>query len=277
MSPQLDYTIAPANARVGALATSESGIHAEAKVASVNIGFGLAVVRATDDLLARLPASMADVLSLVGAGGVAVATNAIVTNDDNGDSPFPYFPAGKEFACLRRGPVFVLVEEDVVQGEQAFVRFANAVAAQDADYLAVGPANQKGSFRASADGVAQVVTLSPVAANNADYSVEVFDDSGKLLASAQVVSSGAATPTNIVAQLKAALGVIPGIVMSGVATLIFTASVPGVAFSVESSDSIGNVLTTPNSQSAAKAPGMYYGASGVAGSLVRLNVTLGGK
>lgn len=281
---QLAYTGTPKVGRVGALAESAEGIHAIAKVASVAIPFGCFVTRNADDVKAKLPTSAAEVLNGAKAsGGVAVSTNAIVSDPSVVN---PLFPTNKEFAALRRGPIFVLVEEAVTQGDQAFVRFADAVASQDAGYLAAsgGAANQKGAFRKSADAsaaTAQVATLTPTAVNATIYAVEVKGADGNVIAAAEYLSDGSATATEIVTGLKAALGTVAGIALSGTATLILTASVAGVGFSVVSigDGTIAVAATQANvagTASAVAVPGCYFKTSAAAGSLAVLGVELGG-
>lgn len=274
---QLAYNQAPSVGRVGAIAESAEGIHSVAKIANVIIPFGCLVVKDTDDVLAKLPTSAAEVLLAAKTGGVAVATHAIVSDDSVGGPTVPSFPIGKEFAAMRNGPIFVVVEENVSQGDQAFVRFANHVAAQNAGYLAVANADQKGAFRKSQDGTAQVDTLTPTA-NNADgYAVEIMDSNGKLIASASYESDGTATAAEIVAGLIAALGAPAGLTFSGTTTLVITSSVPGQGFVTSCSANIAIVHTTANVVSAAALPGAYYKTSASAGSLAVLELNLGGN
>lgn len=274
---QTAYNQAPAIGRVGAIAESAEGIHSVAKIANVIIPFGCFVCKDTDDKLAKLPTSAAEVLLGMKSGGVAVATHAIITDDSSGGPTVPSFPVGKEFAAMRKGPIFVLVEEDVTQGDQAFVRFANHVAAQNANYLAVGNADQKGAFRKSYDGTAQVDTLTPTV-NNADgYAVEIMDSNGKLIASASYESDGTATAAEIVAGLIAALGAPAGLSFSGTNTLVITSSVPGQGFVTSCSANLTVAHTTANAVSAAPLPGAYFKSSASAGSLAVLELNLGGN
>lgn len=275
---QTAYNLAPSIGRVGAIAESAEGIHAEAKVASVAIPFGTMTVRDADDLKAKLVTSAAEVAAACKhSGGVAVSTHAIVSDPNVVN---PTFPIGKEFAQLHKGPVFVLVEEDVTQGDQAYVRYANAVASQNALYLATsgGAANQKGAFRKSPDGTAQVATLTPTAVNATIYIVQIQNETGRVIAVGEYLSDGSATATEIVTGLKAALGTVAGVALSGTATLIVTASVAGIPFTVTSIGDgvLTNVATQANVASAALAPGCYYKTSALAGTLAVLDVNLGG-
>lgn len=279
---QTSYSLAPSLGKVGAIADSSEGQHAVARVASVAIPFGVMTVRDADDLKAKLPTSAAEVLAACqGSGGVALATHAIVSDPT---VTSPQYPIGKEFAQAKKGTIFVLVEEAVTQGDQAWVRFANHVAAQNAAYLAAigGAADQKGAFRKSPDGTAQVATLTPTAANGAIYMVQILNDVNEVVGSAEYIGDGSATAAEIVTGLIAAFGGangVPGVTLSGTTTLIVTANVAGVPFTVKSIGDgvIAIVATQANVASAAKAPGCYYKTSAAVGTLAVLEVNLGGQ
>lgn len=269
---QTSYNLAPKVGRVGAIAESAEGIHAVTRVASVAVPFGCLSVRDNDDLKAKLPTSAAEVLSACkGSGGIATATNAIISSDGPNDPTIPTFPIGKEFAQLKKGPVFVLVEQDVTQGQQAFVRFANSPNTVD------GTRNQKGSFRADFDGTAQVDTITPTAVNSTPYSMEIQDLNGRVIGSAAYVSDSSATAAEIVAGLIAALGVVPGVTLSGTNTLILTSSVVGQGFTTTVGANLAVAHTTANVQSAAACPGIYYKTSASANSLAVVEANLGGS
>jgi hypothetical protein len=223
---QTNYALAPSVGRLGFLASSMRQ-KALAKVASVAIPFGHLAVRDANDKLVKLPTSKVEVEGAMKSGGVAIGSHAIVCDPA---VTLPTFPVNKELAVLREGQIFVKVEEAVSQGDQAYVRFANGVL----DTALV----QKGAFRKSPDGVAQVATLTPAVANSSNYKVTIWDAEGKLLKSAQIVSDGSATAAEIVTALRAALGSVSGITISGTTTLILTASVAGEGFSVEGSENI---------------------------------------
>lgn len=277
---QTAYNLAPQVGKVGAIAESAEGIHAVARVASVAIPFGCMSVRDADDLKAKLPTSAAEVLAACkGSGGVAVATHAIVSADGSNDPSVATFPIGKEFAQLKKGPVFVLVEQDVTQGDQAFIRYANHVAAQNATYLANGNADQKGAFRKDYDGTAQVATATPTAVNSTRYAMELLDENNKVIGYAEYLSDSSATATEIVTGLVASFGSVPEVVFSGTATLIVTAAVAGVPFTLRNTGdgTVAIVATQANVASAAPAPGCYYKSSALAGSLAVVECNLGGN
>jgi hypothetical protein len=263
---QTNYALAPSVGRLGMLASSMRQ-KAIAKVASVAIPFGHLAVRDASDLLVKLPTSKAEVEGAALSGGVAIGSHAIVCDPA---VTLPTFPVNKELAVLREGQIFVKVEEAVSQGDQAYVRFANGVL----DTALV----QKGAFRKSPDGVAQVATLTPAVANSSNYKVTIWDAEGKLLKSAQIVSDGSATAAEIVTALDR-LPSAPSRVSrsAGTTTLILTASVAGEGFSVDGGENLAVVATQANSQSAAKLKGCHYDSSASAGELAILDANLGGN
>lgn len=145
---QTAYTLAPKIGVVGGLADGGDN-DVLTKIASVAIPFGCFVVRDADDLKAKLPTVTGDVTTGGKHGGVALATQAMESNANS----VPTFPIGKEFPMIRQGRVLVKVEEAVVQGDQAFVRFASGAGG-----------TQLGAFRKSAD------TATAVALPGAYYS-----------------------------------------------------------------------------------------------------------
>lgn len=266
---QLSYNLAPSVGRVGAIAESAKNVHLVTRVASVAIPFGCLVVRDASDILAKLPTTALEVQSVVGSGGIAAATNAMITADGPNDPTVPTFPIKKEFAALRKGPIFVLVEQDVVQGNQAYVRFATST--ND------GTKIQQGAFRKDYDGTAQVDTITPTAVNSTPYSMEIQDSLGRVIGSAGYVSDASATAAEIVTGLIAALGVVPGITLSGTNTLIMTSSVAGQSFTTTVGANLAVAHTTANAKTAEPVPGLYYKTSASAGSLAVLEANLGGK
>lgn len=271
---QLAYSLAMTKGRVGQLADS-SDKDAITKVASAALVVGCFVVRDASDLLAKHPTSAAEVLAgLKAGGGVALHNHTLVCNPDVAVATIP---ANKEFSALRQGRVLVLVEEAVTQGEQAYIRFANGVA----DVAKI----QKGAFRKSADGsaaVAQIATVTPTAVNATLYALEIKDSNGLVVAVAEYLSDGSASATEICDGLRTGLGTVPGVTLSGTATLIVTASVAGTGFSVQSigdgalavAATLANVAGVPT---AVAAPGCYYAQSALAGELVALEVEMGGN
>ena len=97
------------------------------------VPFGVAMVQGTLDNECHLPASAGDLAKTLGVS-VLVQTKeqALVTSIVN-------YPVGSDVSILRKGRVWVQVEEAVVAFSPVFVRFA------------AGSGTQLGAFRASAD------------------------------------------------------------------------------------------------------------------------------
>jgi hypothetical protein len=99
---------------------------------SVVIPFGLAVTKGTADRDVKLPTSTGEASAMV---GVAIQPG-ILPVTSSGD---PSYPVKSPVSVMRKGRVWVKVEEAVVAGDAAFVRFA------------AGTGTQLGAFRKSAD------------------------------------------------------------------------------------------------------------------------------
>jgi len=99
------------------------------------IPFGLAVKKGTNEDEAILPTAGTDKVV-----GIAAHTHAMNTIGSTGWSADAGIPADEVFDLLRKGVVWVKVEQAVVQGDLAFVRFA-----------AGAGGTQKGAFRKDAD------------------------------------------------------------------------------------------------------------------------------
>jgi hypothetical protein len=237
-----------------------------------DIPFGVAVVQGTADRDVILPTSAANITGQGKFQGIAIVDLSTENIRDNPSTTPPHFPAGEAVPVLRKGRVYVKVEENVTPLSPVFVRFANGIA----DNTLV----QKGAFRASADGAgstAQVATLTPTAVNATIYAVEILDAANEVVAAAEFLSDGSATATKIVTGLTAALGTVPGVTLSGTATLILTSTAAGVPFSVKSigDGTIAVAATTPNvtgATTAAQLPNARYMTTALAGSVAVLEV-----
>lgn len=113
-------------------------IYTYAWLGTANLPFGSAVVQDTVDNRCRLPAASSDVTSSLFAG-VTIATQAI-ENPLSVGSPLPGgYPKNSAVSVMRKGRVWVAVEEAVTTASPVFVRFA------------AGTYSVLGMFRASAD------------------------------------------------------------------------------------------------------------------------------
>ncbi len=97
--------------------------------------FGLAFKKGTNEDEVLLPTATGDVLT-----GIGVHTHDVNTIGSTGWPATAGIPSGDRFNLLKTGVVAVKLEEAVVQGDKAFVRFA-----------AGAGGTQLGSWRKSAD------------------------------------------------------------------------------------------------------------------------------
>jgi hypothetical protein len=116
---QLVYNTNPANAFAGLKADTAQFSDILSKSCNADIPFGRLVVRATADDICKLPAAATDITARK-YFGVALA-------DSSKEPAIPAAAAyeeGQTVSALRRGRVWVKVEQAVVMGENAFVRYA---------------------------------------------------------------------------------------------------------------------------------------------------------
>lgn len=134
---QTSYSYAPATAFAGLLA--DDGVRdVLSRVNPVDaIPFGCAVVLGVDpDNDCKLPAAAADITTAANALGIAFSTQAI----ESSASGVAQYPVKSSVNVLRKGRVWVQVEEAVTPASPVFVRYASGAGG-----------TQKGAFRASAD------------------------------------------------------------------------------------------------------------------------------
>lgn len=230
---------------------------------NVIISIGKFVCRDSGDGNIKHPVAATDISDKKARVGVALHAHSM---ESQSDGLSPNYKVKSAVNVMRKGRVWVAVEEAVTPASKPYVRYATGVA----DNTLV----QKGAFRASPDGAAQVNTLTPTAVDSVVYNISIFDKDGLLLKAASINSGTSATATTIVTALKAALGTVPGITQSGTATLILTSSVLGEGFSVQVGAGIANVATTANSQSAAELKDAKFVTSASAGGLAQLEIDL---
>lgn len=228
---------------------------------SAVIPFGCAVVQGTNDNECSLPASATDVTGQGKLLGVALI-DLSVENKYPDDGSVPSYPSGRMVAVLQKGRCFVTVEENVTPASPVYVRFATDGASN----------TQPGSFRASAEGTAQVDTVTPTAVNSTQYFVTVSGASGER--TYEVTSSGSATAATIVTQFLAIMASDADVTASGTSTLILTAKVAGAAFTttVDSNQAVAH--TTANVATAAKVPNAAYRTTATAGNVAVVELNL---
>lgn len=138
MCPQTDYFVNQFAAQSGQVYDLGENDVVTATNPNADVGYGLALcfdlsVGADDGV--KLPAASGDLAKFIGVS-VLTQTNEQVYRGVGQST----YRAGKQIPAMRRGRVWVQVEEAVVKGDQAFVRFA-----------AGAGGTQLGAFRKSAD------------------------------------------------------------------------------------------------------------------------------
>lgn len=143
MCPQTSYSIdLPAVSYPGQPADIGIKDKTTALAVAAAIPYGVLVVRDTANtsdsqhIAGKVPAASTDITVLGAALGVALADQGRAQDPSVTPAQYPQYSA---VPCARIGRVWVLVEEAVVAGDQAFVRYAT------------GSFSQKGAFRKSAD------------------------------------------------------------------------------------------------------------------------------
>ena len=217
------------------------------------IPFGRAVVMNGNESRCRLPEVAADIGNLT----LGVARHSLAF-ENNANNALEY-PINSQISILRKGRVWVKVLEAVLAGDDAFVCY------EDNSTTAV-----RGGFRKSGEGVAQVTTLTPTAANATPYSVAIGSFGYDYL------SDGTATATEVVTDLLAQINLqtaLHGVTATGTATLILTGAV-GVAFSVSQSANMAAAATTPVTANAARLPGAKFMSAASTGGIAILELNL---
>lgn len=220
-------------------------------LAETDLPFGVGLVKGAADNTCKLPGTAADVFEGASLSSFAHANASLAGTLG--------VPAKDTADVLARGTMWVTAESAVDPTQPVYCRYA-----------ANGGNTQLGSFRKDADGAFQVATLTPTAVNATLYTVNV---NGRVYT---FTSSGAATPTNIVAGLTAALNAdtsLP-VVPSGTTTLILTAKVMGVPFSVTADANQAVVATTANAASCFAVPRARWLSTALAGALAILELSV---
>lgn len=141
MSIQTSMTTTPAAAYAGMVSETVPGFKDLISKVSANASItnGVFVIQgASDDGECDLPSASGDVTAGIKGLGVAIFDPTLMTTWPPGTTS-PY-PVGQAVAVLRRGRIWVAVEEAVNAGDQAYVRYSSG-----------GGGTQLGAFRKSAD------------------------------------------------------------------------------------------------------------------------------
>lgn len=220
--------------------------------ASAEIPFGVAVAAGSADDTAILPASAGARL----LGIVLHAHNYALTSELGTTGLKPKVTMN----VLVRGTAWVTVEEAVNDGDRCFIR-----------HTAKGGNTQLGKFRKSADGVAEVKTITPTAADTTQYGLRVSVGDADFEFS--IVSDGSATATEIVSAFKTVMAADDAfsalVAASGTSTLILTGAVAGTGISVESNGAgtLAVADTTPGAATAVELRGARFLTTAGSGGL----------
>jgi hypothetical protein len=224
----------------------------------VNLPAGIGVKDDSTEGNATVPAAATDKLA-------GIVLNSIARDPGSAGSALTGTQAifaGREMNMLAEGTVFVLTEETVVNTDPVFVRFATG-----------SGGSQAGSFRKTADGVAQVTTLTPTAVNSAVSLIRIAFDSGQTF-EVEYQQDGSATAAEWVTGMKAQIAQDAALsallATSGTNTLILTGATAGKAFTVTNlgDEAVAVAATTPPAATARQVKGSYWlkgaSAAGVA-------------
>lgn len=236
MAAQTSYSRNPSAAFAGMLGDSRNHvISSRLNGESSNVPAGVFMAQGTEGKAASLAAATDKLCGIV--------LNSFARNP--GDSALSlsgteaYGPKAIMPIC-EEGPVWVVCEEAMAIGDDVYVRYST----NGTGKLIVG------AVRNDPDGVAQVTTVTPTAANSTEYSLRVQLSNGKSY-TFSMVGDGSASATEIVTGLKTAMAAdaafTAAVVATGTTTLILTGQVAGDAFVVsEVSDGVlAVVATTP--------------------------------
>ncbi len=260
---QTSFSEKPAAAFAGMLAdpnldSAESSAFNEEASA---VPFGVLVKKGTADNKFQLFSSAAKPFGLVKHSHAHAMSGDGVSGSQAGDPT----------SLLRKGRMWVSVEDAVTAGQPAYARHTSDG----------GSNTQKGKLRSDGDVSAQQVsTVTPTAANTTLYTINVFAD-GKLF-SYQVTSDGSATATEICDAFRTAMqadAVFDALIGStGTATLILTGKAAlSAAFQVTDGGSPGDLAvaaTTPFAKRADKIEGSKFltSTSGAGLAILELNL-----
>lgn len=118
---QTSYSIDQSAGLPGQLADAGHQDVISAINAAAAVAFGKLMVKGASEGLCKVPALAADITTKELVLGVSVKSHAL---ESARDANPPSWPQNSAVPCLRKGRIYVLVEEDVVAGDPVFVRYA---------------------------------------------------------------------------------------------------------------------------------------------------------
>jgi hypothetical protein len=218
------------------------------------IPFGVLVCADGTEEKARLPQVIADVTTK--ALGVALRTLA----QENNLAGTNVYPKNARLRVRKKGRVWVKVEEAVAAFDKAWVRLRS-----------VGNNTQRGAFRKSGDGTAQVVNFAPGEANATPYVVSLGQYSYSYL------SDGSGTDAEIIAGFILKINeqtALHGVTASDGTTTLTLTGIAGVPFDYSASANMVATLTTAAVPAAAELPRATYRTAASANGLALLELDL---
>jgi hypothetical protein len=218
------------------------------------IPFGVLVCADGAEDKCRLPQVAADVTTK--ALGVALQTLA----QENNLSGTNVYPRNARIGVLKKGRVWVKVEEAVSAFDKAWVRLR-----------AVAGNTQRGAFRKSGDGTAQVVNYAPGEANATPYQVSIG------VYTYSYLSDGSGIDSEIIAAFIALINAqtaLHGVTATDGTTTLTLTGAAGVPFDYSASANMVATLTTAPVQAAAQLPSGVFRTSASANGLAVLEFDL---
>lgn len=262
---QLSYEIKHKRAYEGGRADSrDMRAFAARNNMSAQLPFGRFVAHdlgtGTSEIATRLPTSASDKI-------LGVSLNSAEHNPTAPDGSRTYGVLPNDmYTVISGGGVYVIAEQAVTPSDPVYVR-----------YTANGTGKDPGQVRKDPDGVAEVHTITPTAADTTRYalSAEVSDRVFVF----DVTSGGSATATTIANAFRTAMAADADfsalITASGTATLILTGPA-GFPFKVRNIGVgvLADVVTTPAAPKAVATPTVRFSESVDAGEPVALELNL---
>lgn len=218
--------------------------------ASAEIPFGVGVIQGATAAKAVLPSAVTDAAKFLGVVLHSHTYQVGVQLGDVGVKP------KRMLSVQEVGDPYVTVEEAVNRGDQVYMRITSDG----------GSNTQPGTFRKTPDGVAEVQTITPTAANAGEYVLQVvFPQRNNLSYIFHATGDADATATEICNSWRVAMAANAAftalVVATGTATLILTGQLAGETFKVyDSSDPAVSavVVTTAGAPKAIKLPGVFF-------------------
>lgn len=262
---QLTYSVAHSQGFPGTLDSNDKIVRTARNNTAPEIAAGRFVAfdtGASNELAVKLPVALTDKLL-----GVVMLDQAHAPQTTG-------YAQNELMSVLRQGNILMFTEQAVTPNDSVFVRTSMTAA--------TGSTPALGQVRKSADGVAEVNTVTPTAGNATAYGLS-YNINGRTFVFT-VLSDPTGTATEICDAFRTVMVADAAftalVVASGTATLILTSQQAGVPQNITvnaSTTGLGGlaiVATTPSAPTAVAAPGCSFLTSASAGGLVWVAVNL---